>query len=193
MALCFLLTSLTCQLSPSSLYLHLCCLMEFINPLKLFVFLLLVIFFLLSQSIFFSLLILQPTYKDLWLPTGVPEFQAAVFWSWTDPLGLVASFGFGEGNSEAEMMMKLISTSRPSPQGRCGPCLVTALCEIGGGRWWEGRHVWYHLGRFAEGQLSSAACQWTWEHLPCLYYRSEPILEIKRKKILGPINTLTQL
>lgn len=169
--LCFILTTLTCQVTSSSLYCYLGFLMEFTTPWKF-------PFFpsgcnfplVVKWSIFFSHLISSPRAGPLGCPLGFLSSTWVFAGADHLPRETVRLRGWESW---------LIPASRPSPSGRCGQCSVTALCDwrrqVG-----EGRRVW-----FRRGQLSSAAHQWTGEHSPCLSYWSEPIRFIQEKKLLA--------
>lgn len=149
------ITPCTWHFSTSSLCVHLCCLTEFINPLK---------------NVFSSCLAFfychRASYFLLWCTAHPGGPLGGRWWTHSGSGGIIWVLSRKQWDRDDDENW-LTPTSRPSPQGRCGQCRVTALCEIGGGRWWEGRRVCFPLSHLAQGQLSSAAHQWTRECVPC--------------------------
>ena len=170
--LCFILTTLTCQVTSSSLYCYLGFLMEFTKPWKFPFFPFACNFPLVVKcSIFFSHLISRPPAGTLGCPLG---FLSSTW--------VFAGADHLQRETVRQRGWRKLTHSCVSPLS-----FRKMWAVLGDSAVWdwrrqegEGSRVW-----FRRGQLSSAAHQWTGEHSPCLSYWSEPIWFIQGKKLFA--------
>lgn len=125
--LCFILTTLTGQVTSSSLYCYLGFLMEFTKPWKFPFFPFACNFPLVVKwSVFFSHLISSPPAGPLGCPLG---FLSSTW--------VFAGADHLQRETVRQRGWRSLTHSCVSALSfrRCGQCSATALCEIGGGRW----------------------------------------------------------
>lgn len=178
------------------LCLHLCYWAKFVNPVN-FHFLFAFNSFIVSDHLivldYLTCFCASPAHSQGTL--GIPGRSVAPHRCFLVPnrLVLVQSFGFWEGGSWAEMMMKpdsfplLTLSCRKIWVVSCDSTVWDWRRQVVGSQTQLISH--YSL---CPGQLSSPTHHCNGERFPFLYSWSEPMLVIRRKKIFWPVNMLSR-